>query len=184
MWLYATWAFVIVTFIGTVAGSDCDCTSSQICIKRTDLEAKCVDLGEVKNKIIREPSCPTNQTCEHHCVPRYFDYVCVCENGYQLANDNASCTEKDQEESWRIEHTVLIVIAIFLIMIIFIACCLCARCKNLKENICCKSFISWACCMTGCFCKCNKGQADESTELYYHQVKINVSPNAERKANA
>jgi len=119
-----------------------------------------------------------NAGCQHQCVDTLFSYKCVCNARHRLAADGTSCISDGR---WRVEYTALITIAIFLLMILFIACCLCARYKRLQENICCKSFVSWACCMTGCFCKCNKGEADEATNLYYHQVKINISPCPERK---
>jgi len=116
--------------------------------------------------------------CQHRCVNTLFTYKCVCNTKYRLAGDGKTCLSHDR---WRVEYTALITIAVFLLMILFVTCCLCARYKRLQENICCKSFVSWACCMTGCFCKCNKGVAAETTDLYYHQVKINISPYPERK---
>jgi len=119
-----------------------------------------------------------NSGCQHQCVDTLFSFKCVCDSEYRLGGDGKSCFSHDK---WRAEYTALITIAVFLLMIIFVTCCLCARYKRSKENICCKSFISWACCMSGCFCQCKKGEAKETTELYYHQVKIEVSPYAERK---
>jgi len=120
-----------------------------------------------------------NGGCAHSCVSTLFGKRCVCDTGYtgnpamDGLPENSRCTKIASD--WTSTHTIIVVIVLIIILILLIIiCCCCSSWKNLRENICCKSFVSWKCCMTGCFCKCNEGEASDTTALHYHDVSINV----------
>lgn len=116
--------------------------------------------------------CKTNNGgCDHICKNTMESFICSCRDGYELGDNGKSCTFWDWY--WTL---IIIFIIVVLLIIVIVVCCLCGKFKWLSENICCKCFISWSCCITGLFCKCNRKSEADVTDLYYHEVSLKVAP--------
>lgn len=117
-----------------------------------------------------------NGGCDHFCENTLESYKCSCREDYTLGDNGKSCSY------WDWYWTLIIIFIIFVILILIIVIwCLCGKFKWLSENICCKFFISWKCCITGLFCKCNKRTEADVTDLYYHEVSLKVAPQQDYK---
>lgn len=139
--------------------------------------SKCIDVKPyvdgVRAYLLKaNDECKVNKgNCSHYCHNTVDSYYCSCPRNYELAKDRRTC------EQWSWYFTLIIILAIFLFILLLITiCCICGKFKWLQENICCKCFCSWKCCMTGLFCKCNKRSEADVTDLYYHQVQIQIAP--------
>jgi len=161
----------------TPKGKKVECSCFVGFTKDKTNSSKCASIkpfvaGVKKFLLASEDECEDNNGgCSHYCKNTIESYECSCPDDYELGSDGKTC------ETWNWYYTLIIILVIFAILILFITiCCLCGKFKWLQENICCKCFCSWKCCMTGLFCKCNKRSEADVTDLYYHQVKLQITP--------